>query len=123
MKQGRTIVELAKELERQRLARKDFITDTRGLTLKTDGHGNSTLCLDMGKTENDGLKRFGAFPNCRAAANPPEILPKNASRKPGASRLERQRLVPQGSGTAHGSRPGRNRAGVSLRPLPLTGQP
>lgn len=50
MKQGRTIVELAKELERQRLARKDFITDTRNLTLKTDNHGSSMLSLSMGKT-------------------------------------------------------------------------
>lgn len=41
MKQVRIIVELVKELGRQRLARKDFITDTRG---------GSTLTLDMGKT-------------------------------------------------------------------------
>lgn len=53
MKQGRTIVELAKELERQRLARKDFIADTRNLALKTDVHGNSLLTLDMGKSSEN----------------------------------------------------------------------
>lgn len=50
MKQGRTIVELAKELERQRAARKDFVADTRNLALKTDEHGNSLLTLTMEKT-------------------------------------------------------------------------
>ena len=31
MKQGRTIIQLAQELERQRQARKDFVADTRKL--------------------------------------------------------------------------------------------
>ena len=36
MKQGRTLVELGRELERQRNARKDFLADTRSLELTTD---------------------------------------------------------------------------------------
>lgn len=51
MKQGRTILELAKELERQRLARKDFVADTRMLAVRTDNHGNSLLSLDLGETK------------------------------------------------------------------------
>ncbi len=31
MKQGRTIVQLAQELERQRFIRKDYLSDTRNL--------------------------------------------------------------------------------------------
>lgn len=48
MRQGRTIIELAKELERQRSVRKDYIADTRMLVMKTDNHGNSLLSLDLG---------------------------------------------------------------------------
>ena len=35
MKQGRTLLELGKELERQRLVRKDYIADTRNLEVTT----------------------------------------------------------------------------------------
>ncbi len=35
MKQGRTIFDLAEELERQRKNRKDFVVDTRKLAVKT----------------------------------------------------------------------------------------
>lgn len=48
MKQGRSIVEVAKELERQRAVRKDYIADTRTLTVKSDVHGNSLLAMDVG---------------------------------------------------------------------------
>lgn len=47
MKQGRSIAELAQELERQRTARKDFLADTRKLRVETLG-GNSDVILDMG---------------------------------------------------------------------------
>lgn len=50
MKQGRTIMELAKEMERQRVVRKDFIADSRMLTLRTDERGNSLLSLDLDGT-------------------------------------------------------------------------
>ena len=46
MKQGRTIIQLAQELERQRLARKDFIADTRHLEVRTD-RGISRLILGV----------------------------------------------------------------------------
>ncbi|CQR69968.1 hypothetical protein SOV_52440 [Sporomusa ovata DSM 2662] len=36
MKQGKSIIQLAQELERQRQARKDFIADTRSLQVQTD---------------------------------------------------------------------------------------
>lgn len=53
MKQGRTIMELAKELERQRAVRKDYIADTRSLEFTTQ-KGSSTLSLGI----NDGLEQF-----------------------------------------------------------------
>lgn len=46
MKQGRTIFQLAQELERQREARKDYIADTRSLNVETD-RGISRLTLGM----------------------------------------------------------------------------
>ena len=42
MKQGRTIFDLAEELERQRRNRKDFVADTRKLAVKTE-QGQSLL--------------------------------------------------------------------------------
>lgn len=46
MKQGRTIIQLAQELERQRLARKDYLADTRNLAVETI-KGSSTVTLGM----------------------------------------------------------------------------
>lgn len=52
MKQGRNIIQLAQELERQRLARKDYLADTRNLAIETAG-GVSNLTLDMdGRAES-----------------------------------------------------------------------
>lgn len=39
MKEGRTLVELAQELERQRAAKKDYISDTRNLRMDATGDG------------------------------------------------------------------------------------
>lgn len=51
MKQGKTIIQLAQELERQRMERKDYIADTRNLQVETHG-GISRLTLGMDeKTE------------------------------------------------------------------------
>ena len=50
MKQGKTLIELCKELERQRMARKDFIADTRSLMITTNEHGQSQLDVDLGNT-------------------------------------------------------------------------
>lgn len=36
MKQGRTLLQLVQELERQRQARKDYLADTRSMTVETD---------------------------------------------------------------------------------------
>ncbi len=46
MKQGRTIIQLAQELERQRMARKDYIADTRNLEVETAA-GKTRLTLGM----------------------------------------------------------------------------
>lgn len=50
MKQGKSIIQLAQELERQRQARKDFIADTRSLQVKTKD-GWSQLSIKMDKME------------------------------------------------------------------------
>ena len=47
MKQGRSLLELGQELERQRRARKDFIADTRSLEMVSDKDGTTlSLFLD-----------------------------------------------------------------------------
>jgi len=46
MKQGRSIIQLANELERQRQARKDYIADTRSLYVETD-QGKSRLTINL----------------------------------------------------------------------------
>ena len=46
MKQGRTLAELGRELQRQRLNRQDFLADTRSLEMETDSYG-STLQLSL----------------------------------------------------------------------------
>lgn len=52
MKQGRTLVELGEELQRQRDARKDFIADTRNLMMATDSDGSViTVHMDGGGQE------------------------------------------------------------------------
>lgn len=47
MKQGRTIVQLAQELERQRFIRRDYLSDTRNLGIST-AKGVSKLTLSIG---------------------------------------------------------------------------
>lgn len=49
MKQGKTIIQLCTELERQRMARKDFIADTRSLKVETN-NGITRLDLQVGET-------------------------------------------------------------------------
>lgn len=46
MKQGKTLQELGRELQRQRLNRQDFLADTRTLEMKSDSFG-STLSLSL----------------------------------------------------------------------------
>ena len=40
MRQGRSISELGKELQRQRLNRQDFLVNTRSLEMKSDPYGS-----------------------------------------------------------------------------------
>jgi hypothetical protein len=49
MKQGKTLLELGTELDRQRKARKDFIADTRNLEVQTTG-SNTVLSLGLENT-------------------------------------------------------------------------
>lgn len=53
MKQGRSLVEIGQELERQRKVRKDFIVDTKVLSMETDA-GQSVLSL----TSGNEIKRY-----------------------------------------------------------------
>ena len=55
MKQGRNLMELGKELQRQRRNRQDFLADTRTLEVETNSYG-STLHLSLdGKTYGFGI--------------------------------------------------------------------
>ena len=55
MKQGRTLQELGRELQRQRLNRQDFLADTRSLEVESNNYG-STLHLSLdGKTYGFGI--------------------------------------------------------------------
>jgi hypothetical protein len=54
MKQGKTVIQLCTELERQRLARKDFIADTRNLEVETI-NGITRLSLLVGETSETFL--------------------------------------------------------------------
>ncbi len=47
MKQGKTLKDLGAELQRQREARQDFITDTRHLEFQADDDGKATIKLDI----------------------------------------------------------------------------
>ena len=47
MKQGRTLEEVGRELERQRQARKDFVADTRSLEMVTDKNGGTVNVLSQ----------------------------------------------------------------------------
>ena len=55
MKQGRTLLELGKELQRQRHNRQDFLADTRSLEMESNNY-SSTLHLSLeGKTYGFGI--------------------------------------------------------------------
>ena len=55
MKQGKTLQELGRELQRQRLNRQDFLANTRTLEVETNSYG-STLHLSLdGKTYGFGI--------------------------------------------------------------------
>ena len=55
MKQGRTLAELGRELQRQRVNRQDFLAYTRSLEVETNSYG-STLHLSLdGKTYGFGI--------------------------------------------------------------------
>lgn len=54
MKQGRSIFDLAEELDRQRRNRKDFVADTRKLAVKTE-EGRSLLQVVLPEGTEDFL--------------------------------------------------------------------
>ena len=55
MKQGRTLAELGKELERQRQARKDLVVDTRHLSATTNEKGTTVSININGDKQQYGL--------------------------------------------------------------------
>ena len=58
MRQGKTLEDLGRELERQRQNRKDFVADTRSLDFVTED-GDSVIHVNVGgKAESFGVKDF-----------------------------------------------------------------
>lgn len=58
MKQGKTLEDLGRELERQRQNRKDFVADTRSLDFVTED-GESFIKVNVGgKAESFGVQEF-----------------------------------------------------------------
>lgn len=58
MRQGKTLEDLGRELERQRQSRKDFVADTRSLDFVTED-GESVIHVNVGgKLETFGVKEF-----------------------------------------------------------------
>lgn len=63
MKQGKTLQELGKELQRQRLNRQDFLADTRSLEMESDSYGSmlnlslegKSLCFTVGETAHQQI--------------------------------------------------------------------
>lgn len=53
MKQGKSLSQLAQELERQRQVRKDLIADTSALQVRTNESGNSRLHVDFDNTTEE----------------------------------------------------------------------
>jgi len=67
MKQGKTLQELGRELQRQRLNRQDFLADTRALEMESDFYG-STLHLSLdGKTYGFGIE--GRQPSAQSGSS------------------------------------------------------
>lgn len=57
MKQGKTLQELGRELQRQRNNRQDFLADTRSLEMESNHYGSTVhLSLD-GKTYGFGVNK------------------------------------------------------------------
>lgn len=61
MKQGKTMEELGKELQRQRAARKDFITDTRQIQFHTDYDGHSQLIIPNVNVAVNGISTNSTY--------------------------------------------------------------
>lgn len=58
MRQGKTLEDLGRELERQRQSRKDFVADTRSLDFVTED-GESVIHVNVGgKPKTFGVKEF-----------------------------------------------------------------
>ena len=58
MKQGRTLSELGRELERQRRARQDFVADTRSLEFSTTGKGSALSLMAKDKRQEFPVNEF-----------------------------------------------------------------
>ena len=73
LKQGRTLLELGRELQRQRLNRQDYLADTRSLEVESTAYGSTLhLALD-GKTYGFGIGDL-AHQQIAARLNIPSIV-------------------------------------------------
>ena len=67
MKQGKTLSELGRELQRQRQKRQDFLADTRTLAVESNSYG-STLHMSLDNNTYEALVENGGLSaNIRAA--------------------------------------------------------
>ena len=88
MKQGKSLQELGRELQRQRNNRQDFLADTRSLEM-TSGHAGSILHLSLNdKSTEYGVGEVAHQQIAARLKHSLSLLPKNAERSP---RLARQK--------------------------------
>ena len=122
MKYGRSLVDLATELERQLATKQDMIVPTPLLHHITSENGTSVLNIET----HDGVRTFRTTENCRRQladrlkipfayfermrTDQPALLDRNIDV---ASRAAR---------AAHGAHARRQRAGLPVGPLPPAGQ-
>ena len=126
MKNGRSLMELAQELERQRNAKRDYLLDTRNLEMgfveagayqmmmRNDSKNVSTL-LGVGEIAHRQIGSALGIPAKyydKMRAENPELLDGGISPAAGA---ECEQLVHDDPAKANGAYVGRQREGVSFR--------
>ena len=85
MKNGKTLLELAQEIERQKTAKKDFVADTRQLKLEDDGKTLSLEGTGSFATRDLALQQIAAHTGVpvpyvrRMQDEAPELLAKNVN--------------------------------------------
>ena len=75
MKSGRSLVDLAKELERQIATKQDLVLPSSLLQCRTDEGGNLKLIVDTGKQPGIGGGEYGVTRTCSTATSIPGYKP------------------------------------------------